>query len=106
MEKKIITYKQSFEEYPNSWILVLPVERDNLKVKKMAVLYSSICKDEVMDKARLLRKEGIKAAVITTIENANKMTKYLCSRGRVYVDDYVSPSEYSEMFRWLYGFGA
>ena len=102
---EILTYQQCFSAYPNQWVLLEAVTRDetNKALITGKVLDASIVKKDIIDKSKQLKKLGYDVAVITTLETLEEALAFVAFDNGLVQQDYVSPAEYAFMFNLYFG---
>ena len=102
---EVYSYPELFQEYPDQWLCVQVVEREETGygIIKMSVISNSIYKDSVLTDARDLKKRGIDVAVISTIDNLEEALSFVYFDNDVNSYEYVTPEEYALMFQLYYG---
>lgn len=101
----VLTYQECFNQYPNQWVLLKVYERDsgNKGLVKGKVIDTSYSKQEIIDRSRLFKKDGVDIAIVCTIETLEEAVAFLAYENRLVQKDYVSPEEYAFIFNLFYG---
>ena len=100
----VITFQQTFRDYPDSWLVVKPIKREGHLISKMMVLRNYREKKDAFKEARRRKREGEDIAVICTIETAEDARQsVMFDYNRRNVPDDISPREYALMFQLYYG---
>jgi hypothetical protein len=102
---EILTYVECFKKYPDQWILLEAVTRDetNKALITGKVIHTSYSKQEVIDKSRSLKKVGVDVAVVCTIETLDEALSFVYFDNGLKQQEYITPEEYAFMFNLYYG---
>lgn len=100
----VITVQQTFQDYPDKWLVIKPIKREGHLISKMIVLRDYLEKKDAMKEARRRKREGEDVAVVCTIETAEDARQsVMFDYDRRNVPENISPREYALMFLLYYG---
>lgn len=102
---EVLTYQDCFKWYPNTWVLLHVIEREDNsnKFSKGKVIDFSIVKQDILDKSNQLKKRGVDVVVICTLENIEDASCFVTSEFGLIKQEYVSAQQYAKIFNMYYG---
>lgn len=102
---EVLTYQECFGKYPDQWILIDAVTRDetNGALVTGRVLQTSYSKQDILDESKLLQGSGRDVVIISTIETLEEAISFVYFDNGLKHQDYVTPEEYAYMFNLYYG---
>jgi hypothetical protein len=102
---EVLTYQQCFSAYPNQWVILEAVTRDetNKALITGKVIQASYSRQEILNESKRLYKSGVDVAVISTIEEMEEAVSFVYFDNGLKQQEYITPEEYAFMFNLYFG---